>query len=128
MLASSYKVESCTKLNEQQLKQFLKILRDKSKEAGVFQPKKQYAFQKYKYNNLKGRDKEMAEPSQLRMIEAMWFEISNQTTDETRSQALRKFLKRIVKVDDMAFLEKRDVEKIVRALKQMKRQKEEKQL
>ena len=45
---------------------------------------------------------------------------------QTSAKAAAK--KRIVKVDDMAFLEKRDVEKIVKALRQMKRQKEEKQL
>ena len=126
MLSGKYKVDSSKQLSENQAKGFLKLLRDKAVEMGVFKPKKQYSFQKYKYNNLSGRD-EMASPAQLRKIEAIWFEASNQTTDKGREEALGKILKRIVKVDNIRFLAQKDVEKVIKVLLVIKNQKEKKQ-
>lgn len=123
MLFARYKVESCKNLSEQQAKQFLKILRDQAKDAGVFKPKKQYAFQKYKHNNLADRDDDMATPAQLRKIEAIWFEVSVQTNDESREKALNSFLKRITGVENIKFLPKYQVQKVIKALYAMKSQK-----
>lgn len=123
MLLSRYKVKSSTDLNEQQAKQFLNLLRDQAKSAGVFKPKKQYAFQKYKHNNLADRDDDMATPAQLRKIEAIWFEVSVQTNDESREKALNSFLKRITGVDNIKFLPKYQVQKVIKALYAMKSQK-----
>jgi len=123
MLSGKYKVDSSKQLSEKQAAAFLMSLRDTAKNMGVFKPKKQYAFQKYKHNNLSGRQ-DMATPKQLRMIEAIWFQVSNQTTDKEREDALNKFLKRIVKVEHKRFLAQKDVEKVIIALKAMQKKKE----
>jgi hypothetical protein len=123
MLYKRFKVESCKDLSESQAKIFLNMLRDEAKKAGVFKPKKQYAFQKYKHNNLE-RDGYAATPKQLRKIEAMWFEVSAQKTDEDRADTLNKFIKRIAGVEHIKFLLKADVEKVIMALNKMKEKKE----
>lgn len=73
-----------------------------------------------RYEAMAGRDS-MATPAQLRMIEAMWKEVSYMTTELGRKAALRRFVKRIAHVDALEFLSGQDVPKIIRALEAMKR-------
>ena len=73
-----------------------------------------------KYDDLKNRERNMATPKQLRMIAGMWADVSNKNTPEEREKALRGFLFRIVKVGDLSFLKRYQVQKVVEALKAMK--------
>lgn len=96
----------------------LNNLRTKAKEIGVFKPYASTKFKQYKYNTL-GTRKGMASPAQLRKIEAMWFEVSNQTTDITREKALLAFIKRVTNKDAIEFLTHYDISKLIKALEKM---------
>lgn len=120
-MLSGYGVKSSKDLSFQQAREFLNRLRDNGKQAGVFKPKIQYAFQQYKHNNLDNRDPLMATPAQLRKIEAMWFRVSTQTTDTARYAALEKFCYRVVGKEKLQFLTKEDIAKLVTALNAMRR-------
>ena len=72
-----------------------------------------------KYDEL-GERLGMATPKQLRMIEAMWKEVSYYRNAEARERALRYFLHHIIGVDDLRFIESWQVRKIVKAIEKMK--------
>ena len=78
-----------------------------------------------KYTDLEGRPG-MCSGKQARMIEAMWAEVSRATTAEDREHALWVFLRRITGTDHFRFLKSWQVEKVVKALTEMKSQKEAK--
>lgn len=122
ILWEKYKVESSTKLSFQQARELLNTLRDKAKEMGVFSPKKQYSFQKYKYDNLGDREG-FASPKQLRKIEAIWKDVSYQKTDTAREDALNSFLDSHFGVSNIKWIEQDMVSKIIRTLERMKEQK-----
>jgi hypothetical protein len=62
----------------------------------------------------------MATPRQLRMIEAMWMDVSRMPTHVAREVALKHFLRRVIGVDEMRFIEAWQVQKVVRAIQGMK--------
>ena len=113
MLENAYGVTSSKELTFNQAREFLNKLRDNGKSAGVFKPVAQYNFQKYKFNNLVGRDEKMATPKQLRKICAMWFGISRQETDAQKTSALEKMCSRITGKEKLQFLTKSDIAKII---------------
>lgn len=82
---------------------------------------KALAGQEYnrRYEDLRNREG-MASPKQLRMIEAMWKDVSRAKTDEERLKALRAFLLNRFGVSDLRFLESSQVRKVVEALRKMK--------
>lgn len=118
MLNNTYGVHSSKELTKEQASEYLDRLRDIGKETGVFKPKLKYSFNKYKYNNL-GDDPYRATPAQLRKVEAMWYGISRQTTDEARAEALNKMIKKITGKQRMQFLTKTDVSKVIKAFRNM---------
>lgn len=69
----------------------------------------------------------MATPRQLRKIEAMWADVSRADTEEARATALRQFLKRIVGIENLRFLEGWQVKKVINALEAMQSQKQRKE-
>ena len=73
-----------------------------------------------KYQPLDGR-KGMASARQLRLIEAMWFDVSRAPTAAVREAALLKFLRRFG-VNSMADVRWYDVPKIINALTAMKQE------
>ncbi len=75
---------------------------------------------KLKYEEL-GRRPGMATPPQLRMVEAMWKDVSKYHAEDKRARALRKFTFRITGVEDLRFLKNWQVSKIIRALEAMKK-------
>jgi phage gp16-like protein len=77
------------------------------------------ANQYYKYEDLDGREG-MASPKQLRMIEAMWKDVSRAKSDDERLKALRAFLLNRFGVSDLRFLESWQVRKVIEALKNMR--------
>jgi hypothetical protein len=63
----------------------------------------------------------MATPGQLRKIEAMWMGVSRMPSFTAREKALKGFLKRIIGVEELRFIESWQVQKIIRAIEAMKR-------
>ncbi len=76
---------------------------------------------KHRFEDLGYRDG-MATPRQLRQIEAMWMDVSTMPHRAAREKALKGFLKRIVGVEDLRFVEDWMVRKVVRAIEAMKQQ------
>lgn len=75
---------------------------------------------KRRFENLAERE-DMASPAQLRMIEAMWHEVSIFRDDPVKCEdALRKFLENRFHISHINFVNQGMVGKIVRTLKAMK--------
>lgn len=120
MIWNSYGVESSKDLNMNQAARLLTELKAKAIALGKWQPRSKYAFKKTKYNDLQDRDKYAPTPKQLRMIDAMWTDVSRQTNDIKRADAFNKFLQRITGKPGVRFLVKSDIQKVVKALEKMK--------
>lgn len=122
-LLSSYGVESSKNLNDNDAGHLLNMLIDMGVTAKVWVNRNSRQPRQKKYDDLRGRDPDMATPRQLRMIEAMWAEVSRATDEEGREKALRVFLGRF-KVSDIRFVDKRTASKIITALENMAASKE----
>lgn len=118
MLKNRYNVSTSKHLSYNQASDFIEELISIAKEHNLWQFKDSV---NKKYENLK-RDNRAATPKQLRKIEAMWAEVSYMPNASSRAEALNAFIKRIAGVDHILFLEKRDVIKVVTAIKAMKQQ------
>lgn len=81
--------------------------------------KMKFMAKNYNFNDL-GEREGMATAKQLRMISAMWKEVSYIKDEEKRLKALEKFVKKICGVDSIRFLKSVDVKKVVRAIQRMK--------
>lgn len=109
---AGYGVSSSKNLSEFQAEKLIIQLHKNAISTGVLKP--------YKYNDLAARSKKMASPKQLRMIEAMWFNISFKKTDLERKTAFEHFICKITGKQKLRFLTAVDIRKIVEALKSMK--------
>lgn len=74
-----------------------------------------------KWENYDGRAG-MATAAQLRMVEAMWKDVSRQKTAPEREAALKEFLSSRFQIADITWMEKKHVQKVVKTLKVMLRQ------
>lgn len=70
-----------------------------------------------KYEEYSNRDKKFAEPRQLRLIDALWH-TSPKVRNKT-DEALNHFIKRIIGVDHIIFVLKKDVQKIIKAIQEL---------
>jgi len=107
-----YHVFSSTQLTAAGADQLIWDLQKNAEKAAVWvRPQR-------KFNNLAGR-KNMATPKQLRMIEAMWAEVSRASNMAERAAALQSFLPRFgaTSLEEVQYWQ---VHKIVEALKAMK--------
>lgn len=118
-------VDSSKDLTAAQAEILLKQFKEQAIRQGKYQPKACYKAQKWKYNNYSGRDDSMASPAQLRMIEGLWFEVSTQTNDTDRENALNKLCQRITGKVRIIFLTKPEVSKLMKAMNTMKLNKKE---
>ncbi len=107
-----YHVFSSKQLTEVQAGQFVSELENVAVSKG------KWVRPWRKYQHLGGR-KDMATPKQLRMIEAMWADVSRAGTASDRAAALKKFLLRFDISGGMEDIRWHDVRKIVAALKAM---------
>jgi hypothetical protein len=120
LLLSDYWVDTSKKLSYAEAEDLIQRLEREAIKKGVWS---RYSLRgKMRYEDL-GERPGMATPAQLRMIEAMWKEVSHIHNIERRQRALRRFIFRIVGVSDMRFLEVLHVKKVIKALNEMKRQK-----
>ena len=108
-MLASFGVQSSKKLTYTEAKVFISILEDKIQELEI----KMYK----KFEELCGRDDNMATPPQLRKLEAIWADIYSKGD---KKQALREFLKKHFKVDDLRFLTKRRASQIIAVLEKIK--------
>jgi len=76
-----------------------------------------------KYNHLKGRDSGLASPRQLRMVEAMWRQVSRERDDHS----LNAFVKRITGVDNIEWISHHHVAQLKKAIEDIDRQNLKKQ-
>lgn len=114
-LQERFGVKSCKGLSWQQAEELLDHLNGK--------PAKPRIGGKKRHADMDGRPG-MASGAQCRMLEAMWSEVSRMSTAEEKERAFGRFLKRIAGVDGLRFLEGKQVEKVVKAIKVMKEEKE----
>ncbi|MDQ7799534.1 MAG: regulatory protein GemA [Candidatus Edwardsbacteria bacterium] len=119
-MLGGYGVDTCKDLQYSQAVDMLDKLETQAVSMGVWEKRSG----KGKYEGLGNRPGKAA-PSQLRMIEAMWAEVSRQDTAQARAEALGKFVKRITGIDHITWLGPADVRKVARALQTMKTQKRE---
>ena len=73
-----------------------------------------------KYEDME-RGTKMATPPQLRMIKGMWRDVCYFDNDDFANKSLRKFLKSKFKVDDIRFLTKAKANKVIQAIKGIKK-------
>lgn len=114
-------VDTSKDLTLQQAETLINQLKKQAIALGKYAPKKQYSFQKYKYNNVAERDSKMATPLQLRKVEALWFRVSNQTNDIDRKNALNAMCERVTGKARLMFLTKTDISKLITALENMQK-------
>lgn len=122
----SWGVDTSKELSAEQAEVLINQFKEQAIGLGKYEPKAKYKSQRWKYNNYLAREDNMASPAQLRMIEALWFQVSNQTTDTERENALNKLSERVTGKSRLIFLTKKDVSKLIKALNVMKLNKEEK--
>lgn len=114
---------SCKDLSEAEAERLIRKMELAASAKGVW---KRYIGDSkgQKYDELGDRPG-MASPKQLRMIEAMWADVSKyRRNPEARERALRYFLHHITGVDNLRFLESWHVKKVIKALEKMKVRKE----
>jgi len=110
-----YTVKSCLDLSETMADNCIKRLTFIAQKMGVWEI---YKDNRTKYNDL-GYRSGYATPAQLRMIEAMWVDVSYQQTIEAKQNALRRFLLSHYRISNLRWLDIRDVSKIIETLEEM---------
>jgi hypothetical protein len=113
-----YEVESCTELTitaGHALAEFLQTLVDQIPEHQQFrQP----------YRELKGRSALMATGRQLRMLEAMWMDVTRQTSRREALAAYGAWIEKRFGIRSVEWIERDHVGRIKFALEQMRAQRE----
>ncbi|MBI1936693.1 MAG: regulatory protein GemA [Ignavibacteriales bacterium] len=101
---------SCKELNTKQADALLNIFKRlgwKEKRRGKI----------LKYEEFANRDSNFADPKQMRRIDALWH--TSHKVRERTDEAMNRFIKRIVGVDHIGFVLKKDVHKIIKAIQQL---------
>ncbi|HOE18895.1 MAG TPA: regulatory protein GemA [Syntrophorhabdaceae bacterium] len=109
-------VTTCKKLTYREADVVIKRLEYIATKMGRWQPRE---GNKQKYDEL-GNRPGMAKPKQLRMIEAMWCDVSYQPDHEAKIKALNRFIFGFFRISHIRFLEDWQAKKIIRALQEMK--------
>lgn len=115
-LIEQFGVKSSKELTSQQIEDLTARLCKNAQAQGLYKTKP--SFMKYRFNNLSEREG-MATPAQLRKIEVMWKNVSRQTNDSDRRNALLVMIKKITGKDHLNFLTHNDVRKIIKTFENM---------
>ena len=118
-MLSQYGVESSKDLTFEEAEGLWATLQQMATEAGI--GKKKISRGK-KYDDLEAdgkRDPSMATPRQLRMIEAVWADVSYMGNSKDRAKALRAFIEKRFRVSDLRFVTKANASKIIKTLETM---------
>lgn len=116
-MLSSYKVESSKQLSVIEAEDLIARLEEIAVKNSQW---KRYQGTK-KYDHLKHRPAIYATPKQLRMLSAMWRDISFVKDPVKRERSLDRFLQNRFGIMGMQTLLKRDVERVLHALNAMYR-------
>lgn len=119
-LWSAASVSSSTELSYNQANDIINHWERSATEQGVWQR----SSKPKRYDDLCARSAEFATPAQLRMIEAMWQDVSTTADSAAREKALHNFVSRITGISHLTFIRKEHVEKIVKAMQRIKEQQE----
>ena len=111
-ILANFNAESSKDLTDKDANILILQLRKNATDLGVIKP--------YKYNDLSNRSNNMASPKQLRMIEAMWFDISFKSSESERKKAFEHFIFKITGKQKLRFLTAVDIRKIKNAIEHMK--------
>lgn len=115
-ILSQWNVASCKDLSYFQAAKLIETL---LQAAG--QPSRAHGWGQEKYNDLKRRKGSyLASAKQLRMIEAMWRDVCRRRNEIGREMTLQSFVRRMVKVDDLLFVDKSQVKILVKAMEEMR--------
>ena len=113
-----YPAASSKDLTFEDARSFISQLEKKAVEKGVWKKHEgKQAFERLGHRN------GMASPAQLRMIDAIWKEVSRFDDDKKKHTGLRTFLLSRFKVSDLRFLDRRAAGKVISALKGMQQRK-----
>jgi phage gp16-like protein len=112
----SFGASSCKDLTEAQISRLIEVWEKQAIAAGAWKQFRQQPGRK-KYDERKHRV-DMATAPQLRMIEALWDQVSRAEKSD-RAMALNKLIRRIVKKDRIEFLTAQDVQRLVKTLEAM---------
>lgn len=113
-----YPATSSKDLTFEAASSFISQLEKTAIEKGVWKKHEgKEAFERLGYRN------GMASPAQLRMIDAIWKEISRVGADKKKHTGLRTFLLSRFKVSDLRFLDVRKAGEVISALKGMQQRK-----
>ena len=115
LLKKWFEVETCLKLNYGQAEACIQRLEYVAAKIGKWEHRE---GNRTKYNDLQHRPG-MASPKQLRMIEAMWKDVSYQKTYEEKNRALTRFIFNYFRISSLRFLESRQARKIIKVLEEM---------
>jgi len=112
---------SCTQLTAEEADRVIATLQAEAIAKGVWQqPGTGQWHGKTKHEDLSGRSG-FATPKQLRLIEAIWREVSIYKKDrKAMDHALRNFIDRIAHVQELRFLTTKGAHQVIEALKTMK--------
>lgn len=113
MLQGRYSVTSCKGLTWRQAEELLSSLN-----GTALPSRSNFKGGAQKYSDLDGRPG-FASGSQLRLIDAMWGQVTRAEDDEAREKALNSFCNRIAHVAGIRMLKAWQIEKIVKALEAM---------
>jgi hypothetical protein len=114
VMLSSYGMKSSKGLSFQNAKTFIQTLINMDT-GKVYQPSEKPK----RFSNLGNRE-DMAYPEQLRMIEAMWCEVSYAPTIEGKQEAFQKFIKNKWGIERVEWLPRNLVGRVVKTIQAMK--------
>lgn len=118
----SFGVTTCKDLTYTETEIFLEILTSKAVAAGKWQRPGS------NFTELENRGNDMASPTQLRKIEAMWRDISYIKSNESIRKSLRLFVQKHFKISDLRFVDKTTATKIIHIINKIKIEKYKKEL
>lgn len=110
--AFGHPCKSSKQLTEDQANALLNIFRDK---LGW---KEKRNYKNGKYQNYAGRDKKYPSVGQLEKIDATWY--NNPAVKSKTDEALNNFIFRILKVNHISFVLKRDVNRLLKAIESIR--------
>lgn len=119
ILYTRFSVISSKELNISQAGEIIDEMQAKALELGLWEKRED---KRERFNTL-GERPDMASPQQLRKIEAMWQEISRAPEGPERSAALRSYIMKIARVQDLRWLTAEGAGKVINALNAMNKSK-----
>ena len=117
-VAGDSRVDSSKRLTWRQAEDLIDELQVKKGSPAPVKPQRPLPF-----SDLDGRQG-MASGAQCRLMAVSWGEVSRAETAETKMMALDRFIKRIVGVESIRFVKGYQVEKVMKAIGEMKKNKE----